>query len=276
MADPAAQSTPDSLDAWEGLPVRHISVTGVSLDRLAPLPGNLAQSEGKPLSREAIRRSLRQLFATGLFETIDVEAESHADGVELLFRGTPRTFIGHVSVFGAKPSAINSQLESAGQLAPGTRFTQSKLDQALEPMRATLAQDGFYEPVIKQKLTTHPEEQLIDIAFNIVSGPQARVGAVSVAGDPGMSVEAFRRHAHLEAGSRVDSETGNRALAGVLKVYQSQERLEAEIKLESQQYSAESKTSSFRFSSNRGPVVKVLVEGASISAERMQAHDSHL
>ena len=73
--DPSAQSLPDPLEAWEGLPVRRISVAGVSLDRLAPLPGTLAQAEGKPLNREAIRRSLRQLFATGLFETIAVEAE---------------------------------------------------------------------------------------------------------------------------------------------------------------------------------------------------------
>jgi outer membrane protein assembly complex protein YaeT len=268
--DPVAQSTPDSLDAWDGLLVRHISVTGVSLDRIAPLPGTLIQSEGKPLSREAIRRSLRQLFATGLFETIAVEAEHEADGVTLVFHGTPRTFIGHVSVFGAKPASINSQLESAGQLAPGARYTHFKLDQALEQMRATLAQDGFHEPVITQTLTARPEEQLVDIAFHIVSGPQARVGAVAVTGDPGMSVEAFRHHAHLKAGSRVDSESGNRALAGVLKAYQRQERLEAEIKLESQPYLAESKTSGFRFSSNRGPLVKVLVEGASISSERVK------
>jgi outer membrane protein insertion porin family len=269
-ADPPAQTIPDPLDAWEGLPVRRISVVGVSLDRLAPLPGTLAQAEGKPLSREATRRSLRQLFATGLFETIAVEAEREGNGVALVFRGTPRTFIGRVSVDGAKPSTINTQLERAGQLAPGARFTQSKLDQAQEQMRATLAQNGFHEPVITHNLTTHPEEQLVDIAFHVVSGPQTRVGAVAVTGDPGMSVEEFRRHAHLRAGSRVNSETVDRALSGVLKVYQGRKRLEAEIKLESQQYSAESKESNFRISANQGPIVKVLVEGSSINANRVK------
>ena len=119
-------------------------------------------------------------------------------------------------------------------------------------MRATLAQNGFHEPVITQKLTAHPEEQLVDIAFHVVSGPQARVGAVAVTGDPGMSVEEFRRHAHLKAGSRVDSETGDRALAGVLKVYQREERLEAEIKLESQQYSPKAKPPASAFPPTRG------------------------
>ncbi len=74
----------------------------------------------------------------------------------------------------------------------------------------------------------------------------------------------------LKAGSRVDRETGNRALAGVLKAYRGEQRLEAEIKLESQQYSTESQKVNFRFSANRGPVVKVLVEGASASPELLQ------
>ncbi|MGA9069280.1 MAG: POTRA domain-containing protein [Terracidiphilus sp.] len=268
--DPATPSLADPLTAWVGLPVRRISVVGVSLDRLNPLPGTLAQAIGQPLSQEAIRRSLRQFYATGLFENIAVEAEREGDGVALVFQGTARTFIGRVSVDGAKPGALNTQLERASQLAPGARFTQAKLDQALEQIRATLAQNGFHEPIITQKLTTHPEEQLVDIAFVVVSGPQARVGEVEVTGDSGMNVGEFRRHAHLRAGSRVTSETGDRALAGVLKVYQKKQRLEAEIKLESQQYSAQSKKSDFHISAVQGPIVKVLVDGAAIDAGRVK------
>jgi len=250
--------------------VRRISFEGVSLDRLVPLPGHLAQAVGAPLNREELKKSLRQLFATGLFETIAVEGERTGDGVALVFRGTPRIFIGAVSVDGAKAVTVNTQLERASQLAPGARYTSAKLSQALEEMRATLVRDGFHEPVITQTLTTHPEEQLVDLAFHVVQGPQARVGAVEVTGDSGMSMEDFRHHAHLRAGERVDHDTGNRALAGVLKVYQKKQRLEAEIKLESEPYSAQSQKSEFRFSANRGPVVKVLVEGASLDAGRVK------
>jgi outer membrane protein assembly complex protein YaeT len=192
------------------------------------------------------------------------------DGVTLIFRGTPRSFIGTVTVRGTKGPTLNTQLQRASQLEAGTRFTQAKLSQALEQMRATLAQNGFHEPVITQTLTAHPEEQLVDIAFHVTSGLQARVGEVAVTGDLGMGVDDFRRHAHLKAGSRVDHETANRALSGVLKVYQRKQRLETEIKLESQQYAAETHKADFHFSANQGPVVKVLVEGASISQDRLK------
>jgi outer membrane protein assembly complex protein YaeT len=78
-----------------------------------------------------------------------------------------------------------------------------------------------------------------------------------------MSVNDFRHHAHLKTGEHVDRETGNRALAGVLKAYRKEQRLEPEIKLENQQYVPESQKVDFHFSANRGPVVKVLVQGAS-------------
>jgi outer membrane protein assembly complex protein YaeT len=268
--DPAAQTPYDPLSKWEGRPVRQISFEGVSTERLAPLTGHLAQAEGVPLDRDALKKSLRQLFATGLFETIGVEGAPSGDGVDLVFRGTPRSFIGTVTVDGAKGGALNTQLDRASQLAPGARFTQAKLDQALEEMRTMLAQNGFHEPAITHTLTPHPEEQLVDIAFHVASGSQARVGAVAVTGDPGMGVDSFRHHAHLGAGSHVDIETADRALSGVLKVYQGEQRLEAELKLESQQYARENQTVNFKFSANRGPVVNLRVEGAKIGADRLK------
>ena len=261
---------PDALVQWAGLPVRQILFEGVATTRLAPLPGHLAQAEGAPLSPEALKKSLRQLFATGLFETIQVEGMRQQEGVALVFKGLPRTFIGTVTVSGAKGDSMNTQVERASQLEPGTRFTQAKLDRALEQMRNALAVNGFNEPAIAQTLTPHPEEQLMDIAFQVTSGPQTRVGTVEVTGDSGMTSEEFRRHAHLRSGAHVDHETANRALTGVLKHYQGQERLEAEIKLESERYQTDTKRTDFHFSASMGPKVRVRVDGVSLGPERIK------
>jgi outer membrane protein assembly complex protein YaeT len=268
--DTAAQNSADSLSQWEGLPVERIAFAGVSAAHLAPLSSHLAQAEGAPLSREALQKSLRQLFSTGLFETLHVEGERESQGVALIFRGTSSTFIGTVSVDGAKGATINTQLERASQLDPGARFTSAKLSQALERMREALEQNGFHEPVIAYSQTAHAEEQLTDIAFHVNSGPQARVGTVTLTGDPGMSVETFRVDARLRTGSQVNRETISRALAGVLKVYRHEQRLEAEIKLESQRYDAHTQRIDYRFSATEGPVVKLLLKGANVSQERLR------
>lgn len=92
---------PSSVLAWEGLPVRSIAFEGVPADLLQPLAGHLAQAEGAPLTAENLKRSLRQLYATGLYETIEARGTHLADGVALVFAGTSRTFIGIVGVDGA-------------------------------------------------------------------------------------------------------------------------------------------------------------------------------
>ena len=180
--------------------MRRIAFEGVAADRLAPLPDHLAQPVGDPLTQENLAKSLRQLYATGLFESVEAEGVRDGDGIDLVFKGAPRMFIGTVTVDGAKGATINAQLQRASRLTAGTRFTQAKLDQRLELMRQALADNGFHEPTISHNLTPHPDQQLVDISFQVASGPQARVGAVEVTGDPGMSMAAFRRYAHLRAG----------------------------------------------------------------------------
>ena len=133
-----------------------------------------------------------------------------------------------------------------------------------------LKQNGYFEAVITHTITARPQEQLADIAFRVVSGPRARVGKVTVTGDSGMTVDEFRQHAHLWKIAHVDHDTVNRALDGVLRFYQKQDRLEAEVKLESAAYDQAAKAVNYRFSANRGPVVRVQVHGASIDAERIK------
>jgi outer membrane protein insertion porin family len=257
----------DTLAQWEGLSVRRISFEGVAESRLGSLPARLAQVAGKPLARRALRESLRQLFSTGMYDTLQVEGKRDGDQVDLIFYGTPRPFIGTVSVYGAKGATVNTQLASAAQLSPGTRFTQAKLDRAMQQMREALAQDGYYEPTITQTLTPHPADQLIGIVFRVESGPQARVGSVEVTGDAGMGEAEFRRVAHLRIGTHVTRDTVTRALSRAFKHYQRQDRMEAEIKLVSEQYVATGRKVSFSFSVNRGPVVNVAVEGASLEQD---------
>lgn len=118
MAQTPTEGGPDSLAQWSGLPVKSIAFEGVAVSRLAPLPGHLAQPEGAPLNPEKLRKSLRQLYSTGLFETIEVDGSRVQDGVALVFRGTPRTFIGTVNVYGAKGANVNTQLERACSSIP--------------------------------------------------------------------------------------------------------------------------------------------------------------
>ncbi len=274
-AHPQAEVNPSDgavgeLSAWVGKPVRKIVFDGVPAERITPLAGHLAQAEGEPLNREELSRSLRQLFATGLYETVQAEAVPEQDGLTLIFRGQPRQFIGTVSVDGAKGATINAQLEQASRLTPGERFTPVKLAKAQELLRQALADNGFHQPVITSVMTPHPADQLVDIAFRVESGEQARIGTVEVSGDAGMSAEELRKYAHLSSGAHVQRDSSSRALEGVLKHYQKEQRLEADVKLAAQPYSQSENKTGFVFAANRGPVVRVIVAGANLGPAKIK------
>ena len=147
---------PAALAKWQGLPVREISFQGVSADRLQPLPGHLTQEAGTPLDQRELPKACASLFGTGLFDGIGAVVTRQSDGVNLVFRGKPRLFIGTVNVDGAKGATINAQLEAASRLTAGTLYTDDRAERnAIVRMRQTLADNGFNEPVITYKLTQH-------------------------------------------------------------------------------------------------------------------------
>ena len=263
---PAGQSQQIDTSAWKqwaGLPVRRIEIEGVSEERLASTRRRLEQIVSEPLTEEKVAEDLRLLFGTGLFDTIEATAAQDGDGVALTFRGAARAFIGRVTVDGARGATLNTQLERTGRLNAGTRYSDARMQQALDQMRQLMASNGFHEAAFQYTLTPEPAEQLVDISVRVTPGPQARVGTVTVTGDSGMTPEEFLRRARLRPGRAVDRDTVSRALEGVLRYYQRQRRLEADVKLESQAY-AEGRVN-FRFTANRGPIVDVRVDGARLS-----------
>jgi len=66
---------------------------GADPARFMPLPEGLAKLIGAPLTQESLSRSLRQVFATGLFETVEVEAVRKPNGIDLIFNGQPRLLL---------------------------------------------------------------------------------------------------------------------------------------------------------------------------------------
>jgi len=265
---PVIEAGESSITPWEGLPVRRISFEDAVPERLTYLQGHLPQAVGKPLDRGDVAASLREVFATGLFDSVEVTAQREGDGVAITFRGKARMFIGTLTVEGAKGATLNTQLQRASRLTPGTRFSEVKMTQALEQMRLAMEQNGFNESTVSYTSEEHTDQQLVNVAFHVAPGPQARVGAVGLSGDAGMSLDLFRRHTKLKPGAKVDRDTVNKALTGALKVYRKEKRLEAEIKLESQSYAGQKME--YKFTANKGPIVRVVVVGAPISNDRLK------
>lgn len=267
-----AEQSPLSITVWQwqGLHVDSIRFEGVTFSAADTLPKDLPQQPGQPLDAEKVRQSIRRLFATGRYRNIDVSGVRNGDSVTLIFSGPARYYVGRVQIDGVKDERLSSLLEYTTNLNPGTAFMSPAVSAATELVKQTLAQNGYYQPVISVMTTPDDPNQQMNVTYTINIGPQARIGDVVLEGtDTGLTLEEFRKKSKLKAGHKVTRETTSDALTKLRAQYQKKDRLEATVALQKSTYDAPKKRLNYDFHANQGPLVKVLVEGAKVSKSRL-------
>jgi len=260
----------ENLRAWRGLKVSSVQFDGVPAARLAPLPDQLDLQPGQPLDPAKVRSSLRRLYATGLYKTVDIEGTREGDSVTLIFHGEPQLFIGRVTVNGVKQENFGSLLEGSTKLSPGTPFTPQKLTRADQLVDSTLQNNGYYQGQVKSRVENDPVNAQVNIEYDIATGKVARVGKVTVEGDSGLTPEKFRKKAKLKLRSKVSRDTVNTALDKLRSVYQKQQLLEASVTLDSKTFQKPVNQLDYTFKVNQGPKVLVKVEGVKMSAGKIR------
>jgi outer membrane protein insertion porin family len=268
---------------WEkaGVPVKAIRFDGVTFSANDTLLSDLTQKAGQPLDPEKVRADLRRLFASGRYRDIGVSGVAADGGLTLVYAGTPRYYVGRVEIHGVNQERLTSLLEFATRLDPGTPYTEAQIPAAVEGVKQTLEQNGFYQPTVNVATTTDNDGHQVNAIFTVETGPQARVGDVAVEGkDPGITVDEFRKRGHLNCSRiaamfnkscrpKVGRETTTNALTDVRSHYQKQDRLEATVSLQKQTYVAPTKRLNYDFNAEQGPLVKVVVNGVKLSKSRM-------
>jgi outer membrane protein insertion porin family len=255
---------------WAGLQVVTINFDGVNADLLKPLPSQLAQQPGTPLDPRKIRESLRSLYATGLYQTIEVAGVRAGDSVTIVFSGVPRLFVGRVNVEGVKDDRLDAALDSATQLQAGTPFSDTRTAQAEPSIKTTLENNGYYRGQIASTKVIDRENSLIDINFEVTTGDQARIGDVELTGDSGLTEAQFRKQAKLKRNAKVNRNTVSRALGNLRKHYNKRGHLAATISLTSKEYVPPTNRLNYTFLAHQGPIVLVKLEGAKISRSQLQ------
>ncbi len=258
-------SATDSLRAWAGLKIESVQFAGVDGIRLSPLPAQLPLQVGKPLRAEDVRESLRRLYATGLYQGIEVQGIRHGDQVSLIFSGKQTLFLGKITVGGVKNDRLTTQLQRATRLSPGTQYNEGKLEQADDLLQQTLQENGYYQGKVSRTTTLDGADEQVDVQYRVDTGKQVRVGSVKVQGDSGLTNEQFRRKGKLKVNGKVNRDTVSRAISGLRKNYQKQQRLEANVGLESKDFQDATNRLNYSFNAVQGPTVKIVVNGVKLS-----------
>ncbi len=271
------------MSVWsrQGVPVKAIEFQGIQFGPDDRLLAQLQQKAGQPLNPEFVRADLHRLFATGRYRDIAVYGQTTPDaGLTLIFAGAPRYFVGRVTILGVKEERLVSLLEAATHLDPGTIFTDAQIPAAVQGIKQTLQQNGYYEPKVDVTTAVDNVGFQLDATFTVSQGVIARIGNVAVQGpDTGISLEDFRKTGGLNCGrlgrlfnhdchAKVTRNTTSNALSGVRSFYQKNDRLEGTISLQDSKYAPPRKQLDYDFQANQGPIVNIRINGVKLSKSR--------
>jgi len=260
---PNGQPLPESALAGEraalllGRRVDAVRIAAVSDER--ELLKRIPLQPGDSLDRAKLRDSLRALFRTGRFAELEADATLlPSGGVAVDFHTTPNYFNGRVTVAGLpKGGPGETQVISTGRLELGTQFTEAKLKDSEQRMLRLMRENGYWQARVSEEVIRHEDTHQVDVVFHIVAGDQARIGKVTITGDPTVST--------AQAISILKMPPGKHARAGLLQRgetrlrnrYAKQKRLRAQITAGVPAYHPESNTVDYPITVEPGPIVEI-------------------
>lgn len=233
---------------------------------------------GQPLHAADVRASIEQLYATGRYADIQVDAEPSDSGVAIRFLTKNRWFVGDVDVRGQLVSPPNSsQLENATQLNLGEPFAEARVEQAVEGQRRLLESNGLYRAQIRPVFDYDEQYQQVHIRFEVDSGPRAHFTTPVLQGDPKMDPERILsatkwRRWLLNSWKSVTQARVREGLDAVRSLYQKENRLEAKVTLESMRFDPETQSALPTLNIEAGPRIEVHAIGASISQKMLRRY----
>jgi outer membrane protein assembly complex protein YaeT len=247
-----------------------------------PLPKTDLQARvplhvGSPFHERDLRTALQNLYSSGRYADLAVDARDDGAGVALRFVTQRAYFVGRIEVLGVKQPPNEGQLLSAAKLRTGTIYSAAATNQAVESLQVLLRQNGFYNADVKSEVDYEPEWEEAHVTFNIDSGRRAKLEMPSITGNAQRSTASIvratrwkRLYGFLGLGWQpVTNERIRSGLDNVRRYYENRNLLQSKVTLTRLDYHEDSNSVEPYIDIKEGPRVVVRVDGAHIGKAKL-------
>ncbi len=149
---------------------------GRDMEELIPI------KEGDMFSLMKISNSIKQLYQTGLFSSIEVLREGK-EAIQLTFLMTEKLLTRKIFFQGRAEISRKKLREGVYSLRVGSSFSEVKLNKAVEELKETLGKEGYFQPEIKVSVEQDPKTSSIDVTFKILSVKRFTIEKISFSGE---------------------------------------------------------------------------------------------
>lgn len=268
-----------SADRFEGRNIVTIEYSPSSFLDAADLAAAQPLKTGTPLRNDNVADAIDSLFATGEFDDIAVEAEASGAGVLVRFVVKPRVFVENVRFKGKIKSPPNEgELASYIQIDPGSAFQEKNIGDAVVSMNRLFEANGLYGTTVEPQVTHSKAGDQVFITFTVHEKKRAKYEQPAVDGGQNLvsnsvilRVSGWRLPI-IHLWRHVSQERTNSGATGILRKYESKERLMATVNVTGVEHDAAKNRVKPDVAIAPGPKVEIKAVEAKVSKRLMKRY----
>ena len=184
--NPSLQPSGNATVPQPGAVIRHIIVNGTQRVEPGTVVSYISLREGDAYDAQAADRSLKTLFATGLF----ADVKFNWDGSTLTINVVENPIINQV-IFEGEDKVSEKDLNKEVQLKPRTVFTRSKVQADVQRVIELYRRNGKFAATVDPQIIQRPQNR-VDLIFSINEGPTTGVARISFIGNKHFGDDTLR------------------------------------------------------------------------------------
>ncbi len=166
--------------------IQTIEVEGNQRIEVETIESYLALHKGDPFNAELIDRSLKNLYATGLFDDVSIQRS----GDTLVVKVVENPIINRIAFEGNKRIDTKT-LQAEVQLQPRVVYTRQRVQDAVQRILELYRRSGRYSAKVDPQIIKLDQNR-VDLVFEINEGPLTKVGAITFIGNQSFSDNTLR------------------------------------------------------------------------------------
>lgn len=180
---PAPAVTTVNPDAADDAPIAQINFRADAGFDTNAVANEVTLKPGQTVSIRELQSSIKNLYATGNFRDIRVDAARTAEGVVLTFSLYLHYRVGDIEIVGLlRGDRTRAQRELSVRL--GEILSLNDVEESAAAIEDMLHQIGYLEATVDPETNFFRERNVAEVTFQATPGPKAIVGEVIVEGNP--------------------------------------------------------------------------------------------
>jgi len=262
--------------AYEGQRVASVEIVAnpkISVESLQPL---VQQRAGEAYVSSKVDGTISALKATGRFNKVEASVKPDPGGLQVIFVVEPALYLGIFDFPGAMKRFSYTKLLQVVDIPNRTQFDQNLVSKAGDSLHQFLVSEGYFQAQVQAQVQVDEGHLLANVVFAVDLGKRAKLGNLDIRGPEPGEAESLRRSARslwatatgtaLKPGKPYTPKRIDSGLKRMKRTLAKQDHLASKIHLDHPDYHEDINRADLVIDASTGPIVKVHVKGAKLSA----------